>query len=139
MLNNFLIKGHLLAMKLALATGETQEDPSVGKVPPDPNGCPLGTVCVPSNLPGAARDISLENVITNVINWGLGVAGTVAVLMFVVGGFLYVTASGDEKRIERGKSVVRSSITGIIIILLAAIIVNTINYALFRGGGPGPG
>jgi len=137
MLNNFLIKGHLLAMKLAQDPGGGGTGTGDPTSPTTTPKCPLGTVCFPSNLPGAARDISLENVITNVINWGLGVAGTVAVLMFVVGGFLYVTASGDEKRIERGKSVVRSSITGIIIILLAAIIVNTINYALFRGAGPG--
>ncbi|MFH0830930.1 MAG: pilin [Parcubacteria group bacterium] len=71
----------------------------------------------------------------NVINWGIGIAGTVAVLVLVISGFLYVTASGDETRLERAKKGIRGAITGIIIMLIAAVIVNTINYAILRGRG----
>ena len=135
MLNNFLTKGHLAVARLA------QENPGTeipGSGNPTEGPSTPGKVTVPSNLPGSEQNpIGLENVLTNVINWGLGIAGTVAVLMFVVGGFIYITSSGDEKRVERGKAIVRSSITGIIIILISAIIVNTLNYALFRNAGPG--
>ena len=109
---------YLLAARIAATP-----PPSTGSTP----ATPPGTVVIPSNLPQG----TVEGIITNVINWGLTVAGGVATLMLVVGGFLYLTAAGDEKRIERGKATIRSSITGIIIILISAIIVNTINAALF--------
>ncbi len=88
---------------------------------------PPGTVTVPSNLPQG----TIAPVLTTVINWGLSMAGGVAVLMLIVGGFVYITAAGDERKIERGKNIVKSAITGTIIILISAIIVNTINNALF--------
>ena len=64
------------------------------------------------------------------------VAGGVAVLVLIISGFFYVTAAGNEKTIERAKAGIRGAIIGIIIMLLAAIIVNTINYAILgRSGG----
>ncbi|MDP2587389.1 MAG: pilin [bacterium] len=83
-------------------------------------------------LPGATDGTTIETSIVNVINWGLLAAGAVTVLIFVVSSFFYITAGGDEKKIERAKSGIRGAITGLIIMLLSAIIVNTINYAVTR-------
>jgi hypothetical protein len=114
----------LLGVKLAAVT-----DPPVGGTGGnDPKNCAAGQVCIPSNLP----DVDLATVISRVINWGLAMAGGVAVLMLIIGGFYYITAAGDEHRMERGKATIRGAITGIIIILISAIIVNTINNVLFN-------
>jgi type IV secretory pathway VirB2 component (pilin) len=78
---------------------------------------------------------TIDQNIISVINWGLFVAGTVAVLIIVVAGILYITAAGDEHRIERAKTSLKGAIIGVIIILLAAVIVNTINAAIFYSGG----
>jgi type IV secretory pathway VirB2 component (pilin) len=80
---------------------------------------------------------TIDQTIVSVINWGLFVAGTVAVLIIVVAGILYITAAGDEKRIERAKTSLKGAIIGVVIILLAAVIVNTINAAIFYRSGPG--
>ena len=87
-------------------------------------------------LPGAEGGVTIETSIVNVINWGLLAAGAVVVLLLVISSFFYITASGDEKKIERAKSGIRGAITGLIIMLLAAIIVNTINYAITRDQSP---
>jgi len=119
MIERFSEGAYLLATKIAQVQTPTGNSGGPSTTP--------GQVKIPSNLP----DLPVETVIVNVINWGLSAAGGVATLMLVVGGFLYLTAAGDERRIERGKATIRSSITGIIIILVSAIIVNTINAALF--------
>ncbi|MFO0704673.1 MAG: hypothetical protein U0517_01710 [Candidatus Andersenbacteria bacterium] len=89
------------------------------------------------NLPGSSGGVTITTPIVNVINWGLAVAGGVAILVLIISGFLYVTAAGNERGLERAKTGIKGAITGIIIMLLAAIIVNTINFALTRGGGSG--
>jgi hypothetical protein len=49
-----------------------------------------------------------------------------AVLMIVVGGVILLTAAGDPGRLAQGKNIIRATIIGIIIILAAWLIVNTI-------------
>ncbi|MDP2587390.1 MAG: hypothetical protein Q8P33_01275, partial [bacterium] len=80
-------------------------------------------------LPGSTTGETITAPIVDVINWGLLVAGGVAVLVLIISGFFYITAAGNEKNIERAKAGIRGAIIGIIIMLLSAIIVNTINYA----------
>ncbi|MFO0704672.1 MAG: hypothetical protein U0517_01705 [Candidatus Andersenbacteria bacterium] len=127
-----LLLATTLSQRNPFPTGGGTGNPPTGGGTGNPVNCPAGQVCPPSNLPTG----SLEGIVTNVINWGLGIAGTVAVLMLVVGGFMYITAAGDERRLDRAKAIVRGAITGVIIILISAIIVNTLNYALFRGTTP---
>ncbi len=84
------------------------------------------------NLPGGSGGVDITTPIVSVINWGIAVAGGIAVLILIISGILYVTAAGNEHTIERAKTGIKGAITGIVIILLAAIIVNTINFALTR-------
>lgn len=88
----------------------------------------LAQVNVP-NVPGLRQESLLDTIITVVI-WGLSIAGAVAVLMLIVGGFLYITASGDEGKMEKAKNTIKNAIIGIVIILLALVIVITLNEVL---------
>ena len=76
------------------------------------------------------RKVGFSTVIIDVIGWGLGIAGAVAVLYLIVGGFLYITAGGDEGKIDKAKNTIKNAIIGIVVILLALVIVFTINQAL---------
>jgi len=49
-----------------------------------------------------------------------------AVLMLVVGGALFILSAGDPGRVNQGKTIMKSAVIGISIILLAWIIVNTL-------------
>lgn len=46
----------------------------------------------------------------------LGLSGAVALLMFVYGGFVYLTAQGERDRIERGKSTLIWATLGLAVI-----------------------
>lgn len=66
----------------------------------------------------------LKSTVINVINWVLGLLGIIAVIMILVGGFQWMTAAGNEEKVEKAKKVISAAIVGLIIILLAWAIVN---------------
>ncbi|MBI3957090.1 MAG: hypothetical protein HY340_03835 [Candidatus Kerfeldbacteria bacterium] len=66
----------------------------------------------------------LKGTVINIINWVLGLLGIIAVIMILIGGFQWMTASGNEEKVEKAKKIISAAIVGLIIILLAWAIVN---------------
>src|SRR3989339_90079 len=60
------------------------------------------------------------------INFFLGFLGFIATAMIIYGGFLYVTAAGNQEKTDQGKKIITYSIIGILIILISFAIVNTV-------------
>lgn len=83
----------------------------------------------PPSIPGLRQETIFDTIISVVI-WGLSIAGAVAVLYLIIGGFLYITASGDESRLEKAKNTIKNAIIGVVVILLALVIVITLNQVL---------
>ncbi|MDO8511666.1 MAG: hypothetical protein Q7S57_00160 [bacterium] len=79
----------------------------------------------------------LVEMITNLIKSALGLVGVLALAMIVYGGFLYVTAAGDEKQITKGKTVLIYAIIGIIVIGVAYSLVSFVIGAFISGGSGG--
>ncbi len=65
----------------------------------------------------------------NVTNFVLGFLGLTAVLVIIYGGFLYLTAAGEEDKTTKGKKSIQYALMGILIILGSYAIVNTILQA----------
>lgn len=53
----------------------------------------------------------------------IGIAGIVAITMFIYGGFLMITSSGNEERLKKAKSTLTAAIIGVIIFSCAYLIV----------------
>ncbi|MFH1536544.1 MAG: pilin [Patescibacteria group bacterium] len=64
-------------------------------------------------------DASPERIVVDIINWGLGVLALVAVVMILIGGFQWMTAGGNEERIEKAKKLLIAAVIGLLIILAA--------------------
>lgn len=77
--------------------------------------------------------------IQKVVQYVLGIAGILALAGIVYGGFLYITAAGNQDRIEAGKNAVTYSVIGLVVIGFAYAIITFIFQALGGGGGGGPG
>lgn len=60
------------------------------------------------------------------INFFLGFLGFLATAMIIYGGFLYVTAAGNQEKTDQGKKIIMYSVVGILIILVSFAIVNTV-------------
>jgi cytochrome bd-type quinol oxidase subunit 2 len=61
--------------------------------------------------------------IPKVLTGFLSITGIIALLMIMVSGFKYVTASGNEEQVESAKNTLQWAIGGLVVILLAYVLV----------------
>jgi len=95
----------------------------------------LASVVVSLGLPfvlttpvlAASGDVgSVQNFIRNIIQVVAGLAGLVATGFFVVGGFSYITSSGNPEHLDRAKRTLLYSATGLAITIAAFVISNIV-------------
>ncbi len=77
--------------------------------------------------PCYAIEGGLPQYIAGVYNFGLMVAGFLAMVMIMIGGFMYIAAGGNQTIIGKAKERIFNAIIGLIILLLSYTILNTIN------------
>ena len=58
--------------------------------------------------------------VTDVVMW---VSGIAAVIMIMVGGFMYITAGGDASKVTEGKNTIIFSLVGIIVVVFSRFII----------------
>lgn len=66
----------------------------------------------------------LKESINAIIQIILSFLGILAVIIILWGGFIWMTAAGDEGKVDKAKKLIISGIVGIVIILSAYIIAN---------------
>lgn len=64
-------------------------------------------------------EADVRDTVGNIINIGLSLLGTVALVLVVYSGFLWMTAAGNDDQIGKAKSILSASVVGLIIILSA--------------------
>jgi len=75
----------------------------------------------------ATADVSsVESFIKSIIQVIAGLAGLVATGFFVVGGFSYITSSGNPEHLDRAKRTLMYSATGLAITAAAFVISNIV-------------
>ena len=82
---------------------------------------------IPTITPPTEAGFTLSEAIVNVINAILVIAGSLAVLFLIIGGIRYIISAGNSDQIEGARHTIFNAIIGIVVILLALIIVNTLN------------
>jgi hypothetical protein len=73
---------------------------------------------------------SITDLIIRLQNIVWAAAGGIVIAMMVWGGFLFMTAGGNEERIGKGKKVLTYAVGGVIIIVLSYVIVTIFVSAL---------
>jgi cytochrome bd-type quinol oxidase subunit 2 len=68
-------------------------------------------------------DADLKKTVLNILNLVLGLLTLVAVIMIIIGGFTWLTASGNEEKVDRAKKIISAAVIGLIIVLLAWAVV----------------
>jgi hypothetical protein len=103
---------------------------------PGTAGCPGGEGMCYANPPaipliisigGATTALNLSDYIAKVYNYSLYLASFLAAVMFIIGGFQYLTAGGDTGRVSAGKKRLVDAIIGLLLIASAFVVFNTIN------------
>lgn len=73
---------------------------------------------------------AINALFTNLLNIGLGVAVTVAAFFLMYGAFIYMSAGGNPRQMESGKTAMLNAIAGLAIVLSARVIAGMIQSAL---------
>jgi len=78
------------------------------------------------------RDI--RAIVASIVKGALSLLGIIFLLLVIYGGYLWMTAQGEEKQVQKAKDVLKQAIIGIIIVLLAyaitEFIISTITESL---------
>lgn len=69
-------------------------------------------------------DKDLRTMTADIIRTLLGLLGIIAVVIILVGGFKWMTAMGEEEKVESAKKLLSAGIVGLVIILCAYAIAN---------------
>jgi len=75
---------------------------------------------------------SLDQVVTNITNWLVGLLVGLATLLLTVGGVRYLLAGGDPGEVQRAKNTLRYSAIGYGVAILAPLLVRILKG--FVGG-----
>jgi len=94
---------------------------------------PSVTLAASVTLTNPLGTSDVRTIVGRIISASLSVIGTIALLMFVYGGFLWLTSRGDAKAIDKGKNTMTWAILGIVVIFGAYVIVRTILAGLVSG------
>lgn len=74
--------------------------------------------------------LTIKEIAVKVLNLLLSIVGIIAMISLVIGGGMYLTAYGDEKRIDTAKKIITYAIIGIVVALAALVIVRQVNNLL---------
>lgn len=79
-----------------------------------------------AELQGASGlgDRSLPELIGLIINVILSFLGIVAVIIVIGGGFMWMTAGGDDGKVTNAKNMIRNGIVGIVIVVASYAVAN---------------
>jgi len=80
----------------------------------------IGNPLCPESNPNC---VTPQSMIGRVINAALGVIGSIALLMFIYGGFLWMTSQGNEKKVSEGKDILLWAAIGVALIFTSYAIV----------------
>jgi|GEM_PF-1317769 type IV secretory pathway VirB2 component (pilin) len=96
-----------------------------------------GPLCVPNNPfsgnQGIAGQGTLGGLVTQIISILLGLAGIVAVIFVIIGGYYYMTARGDETQAANGRKTLVNALIGLAIVVLSYLIVQIVTSFIITG------
>lgn len=84
--------------------------------------------CVPTSPGGFVQTI---------LGFGLGIAGGIAFLLILSGGFQIMTSAGNPEQLNAGRELVGSAIAGLLMIIFSVFLMRFIGYDVLRIPGFG--
>jgi hypothetical protein len=116
----------LLSVTTVFAAAPAQPPPS----PPTGGYLLEGIDCIKT---GQCQLIDILKLGLAVSNFILKYVGVIFLIFLIVGGVMWIVASGNPERIKRGKSILTGSLIGILIVFFAWQIVNLVICAVSGG------
>ena len=74
--------------------------------------------------------------LAGLIQVALSVAGILFFIVILYGGFLWLTAGGNEEQVTKAQAFVKNAVIGLVITLVAFIITRTVGLLLLKSINP---
>ena len=107
---------------------------SSGCLPADcvsvPDSTSGGTVSLNNPLTGTASSDTVPTLLGKIVLAVMGVVGSIALVMFIYGGFTWMTAAGNAEAVTKGRNIIIWAAIGLIVIFSAYALVN---FIIFTG------
>ncbi|MEA1963227.1 MAG: pilin [Patescibacteria group bacterium] len=87
-------------------------------------GCKGDEVCLNNPLTGGIGADSPNELIGQIINGVLGIVGSLALVMFIYGGFVWMLAAGSNEKVQKGKDILIWATIGLVVIFASYAIVD---------------
>jgi hypothetical protein len=97
----------------------------------------LGEEKLPGGLVNPLGTTNIPQLIGRIIKAILGIIGSIAFLMFIYGGFLWMTAGGSPEAVKKGKETLIWATIGLATIFFAYAAVSFVINAITSGAGGG--
>ena len=81
------------------------------------------TVELKNPLTGTTDATTPNQLIGQIINGALGIVGSLALVMFIYGGFTWMLAAGSSEKVQKGKDILIWATLGLVVIFSAYAIV----------------
>lgn len=73
---------------------------------------------------------SIPELVANILKAAVGIVGAVALLIFVYGGFLWLTSGGEAGKVQQGKDAMKWAIVGLFVVFSSYALVSFVLSAL---------
>jgi len=77
--------------------------------------------------------------VAKIITAVLGIVGALFVILFIYGGFIWLTSAGNDEKINKAKKILSYAVIGVVIVAAAYTISTFIANAIFTGTAPTQG
>ena len=81
-------------------------------------------VQLPNPLGTGAEKTNIPTLLGNVVKAILGIVGSLALVMFIYGGIIWMTSSGNAEQVTKGKNIVIWATIGLVVIFSAYALVS---------------
>lgn len=75
------------------------------------------------------------NFVSTLLRFGVGIAGGIAFLLIIFGGFQILTSAGNPEQLNAGKELITSTVVGLLMIIFSVFLLRLIGYNIL--GIPG--
>ena len=83
-----------------------------------------------SGIPNPLKATSVEELVAQIINYTLGLVGTIALLLFVYGGLIWMTSAGSSDKVKKGRDILVWAVIGMAVVFMSYIAVKFVIQGL---------
>lgn len=84
------------------------------------------------NIPGSGKTSDFFTYVSAIYRFGIWTIGISAMLMIMIGGYIYLTSAGNTAQTGKAKNIITDAIIGLILAMVSYLLLYTINPDLVK-------